>query len=363
MKRSAVAKGLITEDIAAGMSEREALNLIFRAGFSTAAKVTDLSGRGVGMDVVRDNVESLKGSLEILSRVGQGTTMQIKLPLTLAIIQVLLVRSAGETFAIPISAIEENLLIPRQGIQRVGTREVLEMRGQTLALMRLEEVLELSPPPGEAGRAGVGSEAPIPAIVVRMMGIRLAIAVDAFVKKQEVVIKNLGNLLRKVRFAAGSTILGDGRVVLILDVPEIVKSAGVERERLRPVAAGAAAVRGRKILVVEDSNVVRRRIKEILEVEGHLVTEAVDGKDGLTRARQETFDLVTVDIMMPRMDGYELTERLRALPEYKTTPIVMISSRTDEVDKKRGFEAGVDDYITKPFAQDRLAACIGKYLR
>lgn len=178
-----------------------------------------------------------------------------------------------------------------------------------------------------------------------------------------VVIKNLGNLLKKVRFAAGSTILGDGRVVLILDVPEIVKSAGAESERSRPAASATSAGLGRKVLVVEDSNVVRRRIKEILEAEGHLVTEAADGKDGLTRARQETFDLVTVDIMMPRMDGYELTARLRTLPEYRTTPIVMISSRADEVDKKRGFEAGVDDYITKPFAQDRLAACVGKFLR
>lgn len=362
MRQSAVRKGLLTEEAAACLGDREALNLIFLPGFSTAAAVTDLSGRGVGMDVVRDNLEALKGSLEIFSEVGKGTLFQIKLPLTLAIIQVLLVRCADQVFAIPIFSIEENLFCRAEEVRLVGTHEVINLRGETLPLCRLETVLGL--PPARRRRSGAGVAARqgvLPVIVVESSGTRIGLVVDEQVKKQEVVIRNLGTLLKKVRYAAGSTILGDGRVVLILDVPTLVK--GSQAHRLPATVDWPSAAAAQRILVVEDSNVVRRRIAEIFREAAYEVDEAVDGSDGLEKAQRTRYDLVTIDVMMPGMDGYELTRRLRELPEYRTAPLVIISSKAEEVDKRRGFEAGVDDYVTKPFVQDQILTTIRKLLR
>lgn len=371
MRESAVKKGLLTPEAAAAMNDQQALNIIFLAGFSTAVKVTDLSGRGVGMDVVRDNIESLKGALEIRSVVGQGSAIRIKLPLTLAIIQVLIIRCAEQTLAIPISSIEESLYCRPEEIRRVGMNEVINVRGVTLPLCWLETILGLKASRGAGGSSTAERrqfssthDRMLSVIVVAYAGTRIGLIVDQQVRKQEVVIKNLGSLLSKVRYAAGSTILGDGRVILILDVAEVVKGASsAQQAGGRSVIAEQLVNKEKRILVVEDSNVVRRRIAGILREGGFQVDEAVNGKDGLDKAKREPYDLVTVDIMMPVMDGYELARRLREEQRYRTVPIIVISSRSDDIDKRRGFEAGIDDYITKPFAEAQILTTVRKLIR
>ncbi|MGZ5971379.1 MAG: hybrid sensor histidine kinase/response regulator, partial [Polyangiales bacterium] len=355
IKRKGVEKGLVTAEEAETMTEREALDLIFRAGFSTAAAVTDVSGRGVGMDVVRESIQRLKGTIEIHSKPGEGTTFELRLPLTLAVAQVLLVRAAGEEVAIPIDAVARTLSASVETVEDVGGRpclvERLEDGERRIPVIDLAETLGLEGhgrgtdlrAVGGTDRAGgqlVVLEAPLTGVDA------VALECDALMGRHDVVVKPLGPMLVAAPCVAGATLLGD-KVVLLLDLGAIVRRGlDAEPPKRRPKPA-ARAKRG-KILIAEDADVVREALRHALEHAGFEVTAARDGAEALERARVGTFDLVSTDVMMPRMDGYELTRSLRALPAYAHTPIVMVTSRDQRVDVLRGYDAGVDAYVTKP---------------
>jgi two-component system chemotaxis sensor kinase CheA len=359
LKAKAREKGIVTDAELATMDDRDALELIFRPGFSTAAHVTEVSGRGVGMDAVRQTIVSrLKGAVEIESTVGQGSAITLRLPLTLAIIQVLLARSGGEVFAIPLDSVLRTLVVPPHELRLVGDREVLEVRGRHVAVIRLADVLEL----GDDDLGG----ADLHVVLTEQGGDLYGLACDHLLGKKEIVIKSLGELLQGVPCAAGATLLGD-RVALILDVPAVVQRA--LRQPTRRAAAPAAAAPGEtrpgapQILLVEDSDIVRESLRRLLADNGFAVTVAVDGVAGLELAKQRRFDLISTDVMMPRMDGYELTRALRSMPEYRDVPIVMVTSRGERIDKVRGFDAGVDEYITKPHDRQLLLRAVKKFLR
>ncbi len=355
LKRKALDKGLITEDQSEIMDDRAARELIFRAGFSTAATVSEVSGRGVGMDVVRQTIVSrLKGTIEVESTPGQGSSFIMKLPLTLAIIQVVVARAGGETFAIPLDVVQRVLTIASRDVELIGDREVCVVRGTHVPVVRLAHVLDLDDD---------RDATELQLVLIEASGNTYALACDQLLGKREIVIKSLGKLLGDVPCVAGATLLGD-RVALILDIAAIVERAlalppGARKRTTESRAAGSA---GAHVLVVEDGDIVRESLRRLLVDAGYVVTVAVDGEHGLELAKSRTFDLISTDVVMPRMDGYELTRALRAMPVYAQTPIVMVTSMGERIDRVRGFDAGVDEYITKPHDRTQLLKVVRKLL-
>ena len=354
LRAKAIEKGVITAAEGEAMDDRTARELIFRPGFSTAASVSEVSGRGVGMDIVRQTIVTrLKGSIEVESTPGQGSAFVLKLPLTLAIIQVIVARAGGETFAIPLDVVQRVLAITPAEIELIGDREVVVVRGKHVPIIRLEHVLEL-----DDGRDG----AELQLVLIENAGGSYALVCDQLLGKREIVIKSLGRLLTRVPCVAGATLLGD-RVALILDIPAIVARAlaqpAGDRRVARPQSSGAA---GSHILLVEDGDIVREALRRLLVDAGYIVTVAVDGAHGLELAKSRRFDLISTDVVMPNMDGYELTRALRSLPEYAEIPIVMVTSMGERIDRVRGFDAGVDEYITKPHDRSQLLRVVRKLL-
>ncbi len=354
LKAKAIEKGVISVAEAEAMEDRTARELIFRAGFSTAAQVSEVSGRGVGMDVVRQTIVTrLKGTIEVESTPGQGSAFVLKLPLTLAIIQVVVARAGGETFAIPLDMVQRVLTIKASEVEMIGEREVCVVRGKHVPLIRLEQVLELD---------DGADAAELHLVLVDHGGHFYALVCDQLIGKREIVIKSLGPLLAGAKCVAGATLLAD-RVALILDVPAIIarglaQPGGARRVRPAVVAGGT----GSHVLLVEDSDIVREALRRLLVDAGYVVTVAVDGQHGLELARSRRFDLISTDVMMPRMDGYELTRALRATPEYAETPIIMVTSMGERIDRVRGFDAGVDEYITKPHDRTLMLKVVRKLL-
>ena len=363
LRRKAVEKGILSEVEADDLDDRRALELIFRAGFSTAAKVTDMSGRGVGMDSVRETVARLKGTIEVRSDLGRGSRVILRLPLTLAIIKVLLVRAGGEIFALPIDVVARTIAARREAVRTVTNRLVLHDRDRDVPLIDLRDVLGIGRGP-EAGDT-------IHVALTEIAGETYGIVCDMLMGQQEIVIKSMGDILQEVPGAAGATLLGD-RCVVILDMPAVVAMARGSAPmpttaRVTSAGAPAGADPGApvpEILLVEDSDTIREGMKRLLEQAGYRVTEARDGAEGLSLAlaRKTPFDLVSTDVMMPNLDGYELTRRLRETREYREVPIVMVTSRAEKIDRIRGFDVGVDEYIVKPLDRSELVRAVRKFL-
>ncbi len=355
LREKAIERGLISPAAAEAMDEAAARELIFRAGFSTAAQISEISGRGVGMDVVRQTIVTrLKGTIEVESTKGRGSAFVLKLPLTLAIIQVIIARAGGETFAIPLDVVKRVLVIDPHAIELIGDREVCVVRGHHVPLIRLDAILEL-----DGGNDGM-----LQLVLVEHAGPgheTYALVCDHLVGKREIVIKSLGPLLANVPCTAGATLLGD-RVALILDVPAIIRRALDRPAAARRALRAHVGAGGAQILLVEDSDTVRESLRRLLADAGYLVTVAIDGQHGLELARSRRFDLISTDVMMPKLDGYELTRALRAMPDYADTPIVMVTSMGERIDRVRGFDAGVDEYITKPHDRSMLLRVVRKLL-
>ncbi len=351
--RVALGKGLLTPQELERMTEREVLGLIFRPGFTTAEKADDLKGRGVGLDEVMDKIRTIKGSVDVSSVVGKGSRVEMFLPLTLAITTVVLGEIDTETLAIPMSAVERVVYLSEASIESMGEAEVFTLLGETVPLIRLDDLLGIGRPASKRPDSCYVT-------VVRLGDKRIGLALDRMGGQREVVIKSLGSLLKEVPLIAGSTLLGD-RCVLILNPTEIAASLGKPRARVVAPAHTTASSK-RRALLVDDDTITRLALRRIFEQAGLEVYEAADGVEGLALAQDHTFHLVSTDVVMPRMDGYELTRRLRALPALQRTPILMITSKDLEVDRRAGFEAGVDHYVTKPFERGELLQLVEEVL-
>lgn len=337
----ALHKGLVSLEQIEAFSDEQIHSLLFLPGFSTKGEVSELSGRGVGLNVVRDEVLRLKGRIEVESREGRGTRFVLRLPLTLAITETFLIKSGAEIFAIPVENIVEIMRVDPQEIRMESGREVCAVRGQSLPLIRLDALLKLP-------RQGLLEKHRLPMAVVQSVNSRAGILFDEILGRQPVICKSLGEWLGVVPFVFGATILNNGRVGLVLDIHQIINSLG--EPLLRPAVAElekGSVQHKKKILVVDDIFIAVQIAKDILASVGYEVVTARNGKEGLECALQENFDAIITDIVMPEMDGIAMITALRQEKEYREVPIIVLTTRQNEEDKRRGMDAGADAYLSK----------------
>jgi chemosensory pili system protein ChpA (sensor histidine kinase/response regulator) len=338
------------------LSNREILQFILQPGFSTAQQVTQISGRGVGMDVVASEIKQLGGSLDIDSTVGQGTVFTVRLPFTVSVNRALMVSTGEDFYAIPLNTIE--------GIVRVNTYELeeyyqpeaplYEYAGQQYRLQYLGSLLNSDHHPKLQGQA-----LPLPVILVRGAEQPMALQVDSLMGSREIVVKSLGPQFGTVRGVSGATILGDGNVVVILDLPAMIRSDILsERQRLASLEdakeASRRAEQATTVMVVDDSVTVRKVTSRLLERNGMEVITAKDGLDAVAQLQDHRPDIILLDIEMPRMDGFEVASFVRHDENLKQTPICMITSRTGEKHRERALAVGVNEYLGKPFQETEL---------
>lgn len=360
VKSAAVKTGVASKEEADRLSEREALALIFQSGVSTAPIVTDISGRGLGLSIVREKAEKLGGAVSLETGTGAGTTFRILLPMSLATFRGVLVRVEDRLFILPTASVERVMRVSKEGIKTVENRETIQFNGQAVSLVRLGEVLEFA----RQGVAG-NSENSVPVVVLGSTEYRIAFLVDEVLGEQEVLVKSPGRPLSRLRNIAGATILETGRVAPILNIPDLMKSA----VKSAPVSgkAGAAGeedkVVMKSILIAEDSITARALLKNILEVSGYSVKTAVDGVDALTALRSGDFDLLVSDVDMPGMDGFELTAKIRADKKFSGLPVVLVTALESREDRERGIDAGANAYIVKSsFDQSNLLEVIRRLI-
>lgn len=352
VRQTAVAKGLVAED--AALSFEDSLELIFQPGFSTAKTVSSISGRGVGLDVVKNNIQKLEGSVTVESTLGMGTRFTVSLPVTLAVMSGLLVESNGDRFILPLGYIQEMVAVTGDQVQSLGNHQGFLVRGSAVPLIDLHEFLGGSRLEQECDKSSV--------VIVGDSRYSLGLQVGRLLGEQEVVIKSPGELLSRLPFIAGMTVLGSGEAVVVANVVEIMKQAKEGDHSARAKSAPEPQTieeRKRLVLVVDDSLVVREMQRNILEAAGYEVDTAVDGEDALTHLAQGPFDCVVTDIEMPRMNGFDLTSAIRHRDEIKEIPVVMVTSRSSDDDKQKGMEVGANAYVVKgSFDQQGLLSTI-----
>lgn len=363
VKMKALERGLITEREVDSMTDKEAFSLIFKPGFSMAKQVTNVSGRGVGMDVVKTNIEKLNGIIDIDSEVGRGTIMKLKIPLTLAIIQSLLVGSQEEFYAIPLASVKETVRVPVDNIYTIEGKNVLRLRDEVLSLVRLGDLFGVKQVFESGDQTYV--------VVINVADSKLGIIVDSLIGQEEIVIKSLGNYLQNIRGIAGGTIRGDGKVTLIVDVGMIMDMAKEIKVDIRASMESSAQMSKKekpsdyKVLIVDDSKMDRTIMQKSLEPIGVTVIEATNGIEALNivKSGDHSIDAMLIDIEMPRMDGYTLAGEIRKYSKYRNLPLIAVTSRTSKSDRLRGVEVGMTEYITKPYSPEYLENVVRKNIK
>jgi len=361
VRKKALERGLITAD--QDISDQDVIQFIFHAGFSTASAVTQISGRGVGMDVVTSEIKQMGGVVSIHSVTGQGTTFTVRLPFTVAVNRALMVRIGEDSYAIPLSQIE--------GIVRASPYELetyyapdaplFEYASVAYRLSYLGEFVHGVKSPNLLGHA-----LPLPVLLIRGGEQRIAIQVDQLIGSREIVVKSVGAQLASVAGISGATILGDGSVVIILDVIAMLRAATMTQPRIAATfdttKSAAESSRTRLVMVVDDSVTVRKVTSRLLERHGYEVLLAKDGMDAIAKLEDQKPDVMLLDIEMPRMDGFEVASLVRHNPNLEDLPIIMITSRTGEKHRERAFQIGVNAYMGKPFQEDQLLETIAELL-
>ena len=359
VRAAAVKNGVITESQAKALGADESMQLIFRSGVSTSARVSNISGRGLGMAICREGVERLGGRIKIESNPGGGTLFRISLPLALATYRVLLLQVGRETLAVPTVNAERVVRLTPGSVRTEDGRDKIDDRGRAIPLERLDRFLGLE----SGGRPLSGGSGSAVAAILRSGDREVAFAVDRVIDEQEVLFKDLGSYLVHVPNVSGATILGTGTVVPILNAPELLDAVYAEQAvfMTAPEAQEADAVEEapKSILVVEDSITSRMLLKEILESAGYLVSTAINGAEAVTTMEQGEFDIVVSDVEMPRMNGFELTERIRGDERWTGLPVILVTGLERDEERERGFAAGADEYIIKgSFEQSNLLEAI-----
>lgn len=360
IRRSAVKKGLMTQAESENLSDEEAQLLIFNAGFSTKEEVTAFSGRGVGMDVVKSQIEELQGRINLRSTLERGTEFHLILPISLATIRGLIIRIGLDRYAVPLHSVEKIITIMPQKIYRVEGNTMFDYDDEPMMVLHMSDVLER---PRDELR-----EDRLPAIVVAGGERRMAFLVDDFVSEQEMVVKPLGKQLHRVRNVAGATLLGTGQPIVILNITDMIKSAMGGRVTRKPIVIERKPEEEKeapppRILVVDDSITTRTLERNILMGAGYQVMTANDGVEALALLETEPFDLVVADIEMPRINGFELVEWIRQSQVYGQIPVVLVTSLESKEHRERGLKVGADAYIVKSgFEQAHLLDVIKQYL-
>ena len=375
VRKTAMENGMISSEAAAEMGERELLDLLFQPGFTTAPRKTELAGRGVGLDVVKSNLAQLNGEIEVETEKGRGTRFTLKVPLTLIISQALFARCGNHVFALPLAFVEE--------IRRLRVTEIEEVGGKLMTKVRdmITEVVRLD--------AALGLEAIQPIngfyrmVIVNVAGRQVGLVVEDVIRKDEIVIKSLGEYLRNLKMFPGATIAPDGSLILLIDVNRLVAGESIERRPLmtsanaaRIFAPGAEAVakgsipegaidpvQNEKVIVlVDDSISVRKFVGRMLEKAGYRVKLASDGLEALEIVTQLRCDLVVTDLEMPRTNGYELLNHLRQDPETRNIPVMVVTSRAGAKHRERAIKEGAAAFLIKPVQEDQLIAAVNKLI-
>jgi two-component system chemotaxis sensor kinase CheA len=354
VRNQAARQGVDTTEL----SDDDALQLVFRSGLSTAAFLTDISGRGVGLDVARASVAAVRGRVEVRSEPGRGSEFRLTVPITLAVLPCLLVVAGGQRFALALHSVVLASAGEAESQAHAEGRPVLWVDGQPVAVSNLAELLHL--PTSTAGKS--------PIVVVAGPNQRHAFQVDGLVGQRDVVVKGLSRLLPRLDVVAGASVDQDGSILVVLDLPGLVDLA----QKTRPSVTAPTGLSGRaeasrrhntRVLVVDDALTVRELQRTILERAGFQVRVACDGIEALARLGEEPSDLVLTDVEMPRMDGFALTEAIRAHPRLSNVPVLVLTSKSNDVDRQRGLEAGADGYIVKSAFDERgLLAAIERLL-
>jgi len=358
VKAHAQRLGFLSREEAAAMDHEAVMDLIYHSGVSTSPIITEISGRGLGLAIVREKIDKLGGAVTVNTHLHIGTSFRIVLPLTLATYRGITVCVGDQTFVLPTSQVEQTTRVLRTEIQTVENRATIQLNGITYSLVRLGDVLEIPHTEDPADPF-------IQVVVLAASGKQIAFVVDEVINEQEVLVKNLGKQLSRVRNIAGATILGTGKAVPILNVTDLMKSALHASGRMAQIAAipPEAPREEKRVLVVEDSITARSLIKGILELAGYKVSTAVDGVDGYMQLRGGNFDIVVSDVEMPRMDGFDLTAKIRADKKLAELPVVLITALESPEDRERGIDVGADAYIVKrSFEQSNLLEVISRLI-
>jgi chemosensory pili system protein ChpA (sensor histidine kinase/response regulator) len=371
VRQSVIESGAMSAVAATELSERELREFLFRPGFSTASSMTELAGRGVGLDVVRSNVHALNGEIEVRSELGRGACFTVKVPLTLIISQALFVRCGTSVFALPLAVVEEIRRLRPDEIEDVGGRLLTRVRDVVTEVIRLD--LQLALPPLEPLNGYFHM------VIVKVAGKQVGVVVEEVLGKDEIVIKNLGDYMRRVKLFPGTTIAPDGSLILLIDLNRLVSADTAERHALpasspaaRVFAPGAEAVAAgsipaeavdpvendRVVVVVDDSISVRKFVGRMLEKAGYRVKLASDGLEASEIVAQVGCHLVITDLEMPRMNGYELMAHLRQNPSTKRIPVLVVTSRAGAKHRERAMKEGASAFMTKPVQEDQLIATV-----
>lgn len=352
------------------MPDSEVIQFIFAPGFSTKKNVSDISGRGVGMDVVKTNITKLGGVIDIKTELGKGTKFAIKLPLTLIIYPALLVKCGGQEFAISLTSVEETARIPIHHIHHVANQEVIKLRDRVLPIRRLNRILRFD------HDAALSTPGYLPVVIVRSADHTLALMVDELIGRETIVIKPLGDYLKKVAIFSGATISGEGKVRLILDIATIVEQELVEKiagsrgsslVQIEPITPYAdkpiqTVNTSPRLLLVDDSISIRKVVGMFLSNAGYEVDAAIDGVEALEKISHTSYDVIITDLEMPRMHGYELIAEVRNGYNLKAVPIIVLTSRAGDKHYQKAVELGASDYIVKPVDEDTLLQSVRKLL-
>ncbi len=359
VKESAIKKGVISEAEANKLTEQEALSLIFQSEVSTSPIITDISGRGLGLAIVREKVEKLGGSISLSTQTDKGTTFRIGLPVTMATFRGILVCVSNQIFVVPTVNVERVIRIKSDIIKKIKNKETISLDGQTVSLVWLSDVLEFS-------RKEIRDEGSsyMQVMVLNAAEKRIAFVVDDILSEQEVLVKNLTKQLARIRNIAGATVLGTGKVVMILNVFDLVKSAvkvtviPVKEDKIKE-----EKLMEKSILIAEDSITSRTLLKNILESAGYIVKTTVDGIDAFTALKMGDYDLVVSDIEMPRMNGFDLVSKIREDKRTSDLPVVLVTGLESREHRERGIEVGANAYIVKrSFDQSNLLDVIQKLI-
>jgi chemotaxis protein histidine kinase CheA/CheY-like chemotaxis protein len=360
LRKTAVDKGFMSSAEAFSLTDIEAINLIFRPGFSTAQTVGKISGRGVGMDVVSAHLAKINGRIEIKTEKGVGTRFIIRLPLTLAIAQALIVKVKEQELAVPMNLVEETTRYSFKEIQRAAGEEMVNLRGTLIRLIRLNDILGVGkfPKKEETYRH--------PTLILGMAEKRLALMVEDISGREEIVVKSLGEYLKGVKMFSGATISGEGNVRLILNISSLfgedtvtMKASFVEATK---VVAPEAAKRKARVLVVDDSISIRKYVQRFLDRTGYEVEVAPDGMEALNILGKTKFDAVITDLEMPIMHGYDLISEMKRNPLLMNIPVIVLTSRAGEKHRQKAINMGVQDYLVKPFEEAEMLGTLKKIL-
>lgn len=383
VRQKAVELDLIEDQASRDLSESEIFEYLMYPGFSTVETTTTISGRGVGLDVVRNNVQKIKGDMRISSQKGKGTSIVIRVPISLTVTQAMLVEVAGNVYAIPLLQVEETINVSIRNLELKNGLYYTRHRGSLIPIIYMANLLKTR----GAQRKAVSLIGEYPAIIIQDEGIKVALLMDRIVHREEILIKSLGRSLQKVQYISGGSVLADGKVVLVLDVPQIIKEASRTKENVAALSVDdiqdkepktpdaiimesgnrkiKKIIEGRNplVLVVDDSLSIRKFLANLLKQQGFKVEMAKNGYEALEKLNQNSFDLVITDLEMPHLSGYELIEQVRNDSRWDYLPIIVLTGRASKHIQQLTMNLGADEFIIKPFKENALIEKIGEFIQ